>query len=70
MTEFKATVQHIDEYMVNKQECSLLELVKNIKHHYKSDMRAIRNIRMYVDTLVIKNYYISKKKNIIVINKK
>ena len=69
MTEFKATVQHIDSYMLNKNEVPLIDLVKNIKHHYKSDLRAIRNIKTYIETMVIKNYYITKKNRIIVVNK-
>lgn len=55
--------------MEGKNCVSLTEAVKNIKHHYKGDMRGIRNIRFNIEEKVIKGFYITKENNIIVIKR-
>lgn len=70
VTPFKITVKSINEYMENRNESVLIDLVKNIKHHYKSDRSACNSIKNLIEFNVIKNFYITKKNNKIVISKK
>lgn len=71
MTPFKATVNRMKEYFKHKGEdkIELNELVKSIKHHYKSDIAARRNIKIFIDKNIIRGFYTTKENNKIVIIK-
>lgn len=69
VTPFKITVKNLETYMLNKDQEYLTELVKNIQHHYKSPISAVRSIRFLIDKNVIKDFYIIKEKNKLVIKK-
>ena len=69
VTPFKITVNRINDYMKDKNNITLLQIVKNIKHHYKSDVSGCRAIKHLIETNVIKGFYISKINNKIVIVK-
>lgn len=69
VTPFKITVKRINDYMEGKDRVLLTELVKNIKHHYKGDIKCIRNIRFNIEEKVIKGFYISKENNKLVVNR-
>jgi len=67
VTPFKITVKRLNEYMEGKNKEYLTELVKNIDHHYKGDIKGVRNIRFNIETKVIQGFYISKENNKIVV---
>ncbi len=70
VTPFKITVENINNYMKDKNnDVYLIDLVRNIKHHYKSDISATRAIRFLIDKCVIKDFYIGKNNNKLVIKK-
>lgn len=69
MTPFKVTVKKINEYMKDRDKEYLTVLVKNIIHHYKGDIQAVRAIKFLVEKNVIQGFYISKESNKIVIKK-
>jgi hypothetical protein len=69
MTPFKVTVKRLNEYMRDRDRELLTVLVKNVKHHYKGDIAAVRAIKFLVEKNVIQGFYISKEKNKIVIRK-
>lgn len=68
ITPFKNTIKCIKYYMINKDKVLLTELVKNIKHHYKSDIKACRNIKIHIENNVISDFLITKENNRIMIN--
>lgn len=69
VTPFKITVKNIQDYMQNKNQEYLTSLVKNIKHHYKGDISAVRSIRFLIEKQVIKDFYILKQNNKLIIKK-
>lgn len=69
VTPFKITVNNLNEFMKDKDKEFLTQVVKNIKHHYKGDIAATRNIRFLVEKNVIKGFYITKENNKIVIKR-
>jgi hypothetical protein len=69
VTPFKITVNNINNFMKDKDNEFLTVIVKNIKHHYKGDIAATRNIRFLVEKNVIKGFYITKENNKIVLKK-
>jgi hypothetical protein len=56
VTAFSNTVSLIHEFMEDKEVVELKEVVKGIKHHYKSDASAISSLRKYIGTSVIPEY--------------
>lgn len=69
MTPFKRTVLYLNDHMQDKDSVLLMDACKNIRHHYKNDIKACRNIRMMVDQGVIPGYCIAREKNKLVIRK-
>lgn len=69
MTPFKVTVLNINAFFKEKQFAYITDLIKNIKHHYKSDVAAAKAIKMLIDKKVIKGFYLAKKNHKIVIGK-
>lgn len=69
MTPFKATVERMSTYFKGKDRAELNDVVKSIKHHYKSDIAARRNIKTYIDKNVIRGFYTKRENNTIVIYK-
>lgn len=62
MTPFKITCNRIQTYMSDKVHIKLSELVKNINHHYKSNMSASTALSKYLELGVLKNLTIKKTK--------
>ena len=69
ITPFKITVKKINEYMLNRNHEFLTVLVKNIDHHYKGNIGAVRSIKYLIEKNIIKGFYIKKENNKIVIKK-
>ena len=69
MTPFKRTVSRLEEYFKDKQFAYISEVVKNVEHHYKSDIKANRNIKIMIEKKIIKGFYIVQKNHKIVIGK-
>ena len=69
VTPFKITVANINKYMEGRNSEMLTSLVKNVKHHYKSNMSAVNCIKNLVVMKAIKGYYITKEKNKIMLIK-
>lgn len=69
VTPFKLTVTELNKYMENKKSDYLLNVVKNIKHHYSSNSSAITSLKNLITKGIIKNFYISRNNNKIIINK-
>jgi len=69
VTPFKITLNNINSYMENKNQDYLTNMVKNISHHYKGDISAVRSIRFLIDKHIIKDFYITKENNKLVIKK-
>lgn len=69
VTPFKITLNNINNYMINKESIYLVDLVKNIQHHYKGDISAVRAIKFLIDKQVINGYFIIKDKNKLLIKK-
>lgn len=71
MTPFKATVKRMNDYFKakNVDKVELNEIVKCVKHHYKSDIAARRNIKTFIDKNIIRGFYTTKENNKIVVVK-
>jgi hypothetical protein len=69
VTPFKITLENIITYMEHKNHDFLTNMVKNIKHHYKGDISAVRSIRFLIDKNIIKDFYITKENNKLIIKK-
>jgi len=69
-TPFKNTVELINKHMANRDSDILMNVIKCVPHHYKSDISACKAIKYFIETNVIKNFYIRREKNKIVISKK
>jgi len=69
MTPFKATVQRMNELFKVEDRIDLVDLIKRIKHHYKSDMAAKRNIKSFIEKGVIRGFYIVREWDKLVICK-
>lgn len=69
ITPFKITVKKINEYMEHKNQEFLTILVKNIEHHYKSNISAVRAIKYLIEKNIIVGFYITKQNNKIVLKK-
>ncbi len=69
MTPFKATVKRMNDFMKDKDREFLTHVVKNIEHHYKGDIAAVRAIKFMIEKNIIQGFYISKENNKIVIKK-
>lgn len=69
MTPYKVTVMNIYEYFKDKNFSYMSEVISNIKHHYKSDIKAKNSLKYLIDNKVIKGFYIVKKNHKIVIGK-
>lgn len=69
MTPFKVTVNRLNEYMRNKDTDILINVVKNIKHHYKSTVSGVRTIKLLIERGVIKGYEIEKENNKLILKK-
>ena len=67
VTPFKLTVNKLNDYMKNKKKDLLNNVVKNIDHHYSNDKSAVNAIKKLIQKNVIKNFYIKKENNKIVI---
>lgn len=63
ITPFKITVMQMNEYMKDKKSSSIIDLVKNINHHYKSINSACRSIKVNIERGVIPGYKIVTEKN-------
>lgn len=63
ITPFKVTVMQINEYMKDKNSSSIIDIVKNINHHYKSINSACRSIKVNIERGVIPGYKIVTEKN-------
>lgn len=70
ITPFKVTVMKINEYMEDKTQSTIIDLVKNINHHYKSPNSACRSIKVNIERNIIPGYNIKLVKNKLVIIKK
>lgn len=70
ITAFKVTCLSIDDYMKDKEQTTILNLVNNISHHYKSVNSACRSIAVNIERNIIKGYGIKKDKNRLIIYKK
>ena len=57
-TSFKNTVNKLNEYMNDKEESSMVDVIKNIEHHYKSDTSAKSSLKKMIERKVIKGYKI------------
>jgi hypothetical protein len=69
MTPYKRTVSRINDYFKDKQFCYISDIIKNVDHHYKSEVHAARNIKFLIENKVMKGFYLIKKNNKIVIVK-
>lgn len=69
VTPFKITVKNINEFMADKTRFFMVDLVKNIKHHYKGNISAVRALTYLIREKHITGFYISKENNKIVIVK-
>jgi len=69
VTPFKITVKNLNEFMLDKERFLMIDLVKNIKHHYKGNISAVRALTHLIREKVIKGFYISKENNKIVLIK-
>lgn len=69
MTPFKATVKKLNIYMEGRDKAVLTEVVKNIEHHYKGSIQAVRAIKFMVEKNVIEGFYMSKENHKIVIKR-
>ncbi len=69
VTPFKMTVKCLYEYMEHRDEEIMGVLMKNINHHYKTDMSGINAIKFLIEKQVIKGFYITKIKNKLVLKK-
>lgn len=63
ITPFKVTVMQMNEYMKDKDSSSIIDVVKNINHHYKSINSACRSIKVNIERGVIPGYKIITEKN-------
>lgn len=63
ITPFKVTVIQMNEYMKDKDSSSIIDVVKNINHHYKSINSACRSIKVNIERGVIPGYKIVTEKN-------
>jgi hypothetical protein len=70
ITAFKVTVMNLDEYMQDKDNIEIKEVVSNIKHHYKTEKSAISTIQKYINEEIIKGYSIKRDDKKILICKK
>lgn len=69
VTPFKITVERLREYMKDKDSDILINAVKNIKHHYKSTVSAVRTIKLLIERGAIKGYEIEKDNNKLILRK-
>lgn len=69
MTPYKVTVMNMYEYFKDKQFVYMSEAISNIKHHYKSDVKASKSIKYLIENKIIRGFYIVKKNHKIVIGK-
>ena len=69
MTPFKITVMRINEHMKDKDKELITKLVREVKHHYKGDIAAVRAIKFLVERNVIPGYFITKENNKLMIKK-
>ncbi len=60
-TSFKNTVNKLNEYMSDKKESSMSDVIKNIKHHYKSENSAKSSLKKMIEQKVIDGYKIDKR---------
>ena len=63
VTPFKMTVKRLNEYMENKDSEILLNVIKNIDHHYKNEKSACGALKKMIERRVIPDYSIIKVKN-------
>lgn len=70
VTPFKITVQNIHDYMIDKNNENLSIVLSKVKHHYSNHKSAMGAISEMVRRGVINDYYLSKHKGRIFINKK
>lgn len=70
ITAFNVTVMNIDDYMKDKKYSTIIDIVRNIEHHYKSENSACNSIKVNIERNIIKGYRLNKIKNRIVIEKK
>lgn len=69
-TSFKNTVNKLNEFMSDKNECSIIDVVKNTEHHYKSETSAKSSLKKNIERGIIEGYIITKKDKNIYITKK
>lgn len=63
ITPFKVTVSQMNEYMKDKSSATIIDVVKNINHHYKSINSACRSLKVNIERGVIPGYRIVTEKN-------
>jgi hypothetical protein len=69
VTPFKITVTRINDYMLDKDKEFLTQLVKDVNHHYKTNISATRSIKFLIEKNIINGFYITKENNKLVIKK-
>jgi hypothetical protein len=69
-TSFKNTVNELNKFMEDKDEFVFTDLIKEIKHHYKTENSAKSSLKKMIDRKVIDGYQITKKDKLIYIVKK
>ena len=62
ITAFGVTVSNLKRYVQRHEGCLIKEAITGISHHYRSDELARSSIYVYINSGVIKDLYIEKKK--------
>ena len=62
-TAFKNTVNELNKFMNGKTQYLYSDLVKEIKHHYKTDTSAKSSLKKMIERNVIEGYSFEKKSN-------
>jgi hypothetical protein len=63
VTPFKITCTRIQKYMEDKVHIKMSDLVKNINHHYSSNISAASSLSKYIELGIIENITIKKTKS-------
>ena len=68
ITAFKITVMNINEYMKDKNEIDLNDIIDEITHHYKTKTSAVNTIKKLIKEGIIKGYFLKKIDNKTLLN--
>ena len=60
ITAYKVFLMNLDEYMKDKNDLLLKDVIKEVKHHYKNDTVCYNVVKKYIERNIIDNYYIRK----------